>query len=139
MIAYDTDVLTDLLYGNPEIVARAAVIPVAEQTVPVVVAEELLRGRLDLVRRAEMGKVKMTLETAYSLLRESFLDLRQMNILPYTAEADAQFNEWRRQKLKVATHDLRIAAIAIAHGATLVSRNRRDFALVPGLAIDVWG
>jgi tRNA(fMet)-specific endonuclease VapC len=138
MIAYDTDVLTDLLYGKPDVVARAAAVPVAEQMVPVVVAEEILRGRLDLVRRAEAGKARMTLEAAYELLRQAFLDLRQMNILPYTADADTHFSLWRGQKLKVKTHDLRIAAIAFAHGATLVSRNRRDYELVPGLALELW-
>jgi predicted nucleic acid-binding protein len=33
---------------------------------------------------------------------------------------------------------LRIAAICVAHSATLISRNRRDFDQVPGLMVEYW-
>jgi tRNA(fMet)-specific endonuclease VapC len=138
MIAFDTDILTDLLLGKEQVVALVAAIPIVEQALPIIVAEEILRGRLDLVRRAEAGKGKMSVETAYHFLRQTLIDLRLINILPYTAEAEARFSDWKQQKLKVKTHDLRIAAIAVAHHAVLVSRNRRDFEKIPGLAVEFW-
>jgi tRNA(fMet)-specific endonuclease VapC len=34
--------------------------------------------------------------------------------------------------------DLRIAAVAVAHDATLLSRNLSDFSKVPGLRAEDW-
>ncbi len=139
MIAYDTDVLTEFLLGKEDIVKRASAIPSAEQAVPIVVVEEIMRGRLETVRRAEAGKAKVSLETAYYLLEQTLIDLRRLTILSYTPDAEARFQDWRQQKLRVGTHDLRIAAIAVAHSAVLVSRNRRDYDRVPGLTVEYWG
>ena len=41
MKAFDTDVLTEILLGDPTYVARAATIPPHEQAVPIIVIEEL--------------------------------------------------------------------------------------------------
>ena len=59
MKAFDTDVLTEILLGDPTYVARAATIPPYEQAVPVIVIEELLRGRLHVIRQAEAGQAKV--------------------------------------------------------------------------------
>jgi tRNA(fMet)-specific endonuclease VapC len=138
MIAFDTDVLTEVLLGNSAYVGRAAAIPLHEQAVPVIVVEEIMRGRLNIIRQAEAGRASISLARAYELFEDTFADFRRLHILSYTAQAEAFYHEWRQQGLHLGTHDLRIAAICVAHSATLISRNRRDFERVPGLIAEFW-
>jgi tRNA(fMet)-specific endonuclease VapC len=57
-------------------------------------------------------------------------------LVPLTAPAFARFETLAKARRNVKRNDLRIAAIAL--GATVVTRNRRDFGRVPGLAIEDW-
>ncbi len=138
MIAFDADVLTDILGGDPALAAKAAEIPPHEQVVPIIVVEEILRGRLHSIREAESGKSKLTVTRAYELFDQTLDAFRNVVTLPYSPAADALYGQWRRQKMRGGTHDMRIAAICVAHSATLVSRNRRDFDQMPGLCLEVW-
>ena len=138
MIAFDTDVLTEVLLGNPAYVERAAAVPLHEQAVPVIVVEEIMRGRLNIIRQAEARRTTISLARAYELFEDTFVDFRRLRILSYTEQAEAFYQEWRQQGNRLGTHDLRIAAICIAHNAKLISRNRRDFERVPGLVAEFW-
>jgi tRNA(fMet)-specific endonuclease VapC len=138
MKAFDTDILTQILRGNPAYADRVASIPVAEQGLPIIAAEEVLRGRLSAIRQAEAGKVKITIERAYELFEQTLKDVRQLTLLSYTPQAESRYQEWRQQKLRGSTHDLRIAAICVAHSFTLATRNRRDFEHIPGLSVEFW-
>ncbi len=95
MKAFDTDVLTEVLLGNPAYVQRAEAIPPDQQAVPILVLEEILRGRLNQIRQAEAGKARITIEQAYQLFEQSLRDLRQVSVLSYTPAAETLFQEWR--------------------------------------------
>ena len=138
MIAFDTDVFVELLAGDEKYVQRAREIPSAEQSIPIVVVEELVRGRLNTIRQAESGKSKVGVARAYQLFEETVSHFSDLRLLSFTTEAEAAFHAWRAQKIRVATHDLRIAAICVAHSATLISRNRRDFERIPDLVAEFW-
>lgn len=138
MIAFDTDVLTEILLGNAAFVKRASAIPIAEQCLPVIVLEEIMRGRLNIIRQAEAGRGAISLSGAYEFFEETFKDFRRIHVLSYTSQAESLYQEWRGQGIRIATHDLRIAALCVAHSATLISRNRRDFEKVPGLSVEFW-
>lgn len=138
MIAFDTDVLTDIGDGVQTVLARLAPPPPASLFVPIVVIEEVLRGRLNTIRRAQAGQGPLPLDGAYKYLESSIGDFRRFQILPYTTAAHTLFQAWRAAKIRIGTQDLRIAAVAFAHSATLVTRNARDYQQVPGLALDVW-
>lgn len=138
MIAFDADVLTEILAGDAAYAQRAALIPIQEQAVPIVVVEEIVRGRLNSIRQAEAGKARLTIERAYELFEETLDAFHRVHVLPYSTSADALFRQWRAEKIRVGTHDLRIAAICVATSATLATRNARDFEQVPGLTLQIW-
>lgn len=138
MKAFDTDILTEILAGNPAYAVRVANVPLDEQSAPVVAIEEILRGRLNAIRQAEAGKARTTIDRAYHLFEETLDALRELKFLAYSHAAEALLKEWRKQKIKGSTHDLRIAASCVAHSATLVTRNRRDFERIPGLSVEFW-
>src|SRR5215470_11416786 len=131
MFAFDTDILTEILLGAPEFIPRASSIPRHEQAVPVVVIEEIIRGRLQVIRQAEAGTARVDLSRAYALFEQTMRDVQRLTILAYTLQADLHYRQWRQERLRISTHDLRIAAICVAHTARLISRNRRDFGQVP--------
>lgn len=138
MKAFDTDIFTEILSGNATLVQRTTSIPSNEQSVPIIVIEEILRGRLAAIRRAESGKGKLSIERSYELFQLTVEKFQGLKLFPYSSQAESVFQQWRQEKVRVATHDLRIAAICVAHSATLISRNRRDFEKVPGLAVEFW-
>ena len=72
------------------------------------------------------------------MFEQTFRALAAVRVLSYTNPADKLVEAFKRSKIRVGTRDLRIAATCIVHGATLVTRNARDFTLVPGLLLEVW-
>ena len=59
-------------------------------------------------------------------------------MLDFNNHAAMQFEQLQKQHIRIGTMDLKIAAIAIANNATLLSRNLKDFSKVPGLKVEDW-
>ncbi len=132
----DTDMLTHLLRGHPRVVERAT--PVAADIFTTVATRiEQLRGRFDAVFKAENGE---KLLRAQLRLIETENDLSGIPIVPIDDPSAAEFDRLRqnRKLKKIGRGDLLIAAITLANGATLVSRNLKDFRLVHGLRVENW-
>ncbi len=138
MKVFDMDILTEILLGNPAYAERIAKVPPDEQAAPIVAIEEIIRGRLNVIRQAEAGKARITIEEAYQYFEQTLDGIRELKILSFTQQAEALLKQWRGSKIKGSTHDLRIAASCVANSATLVSRNRRDFERIPGLSVEFW-
>jgi tRNA(fMet)-specific endonuclease VapC len=138
MTDFDTDILTELFAGNAALIQRLDAIDADKRGIPIVAAAEITRGWLAATRQAEAGKGRMTLEYALGRLQQGLVNMAAFTFLPYAAAAHALVQQWQRARIRVGTNDMRIAAICIDHGATLVTRNARDYAQVPGLTLDVW-
>jgi tRNA(fMet)-specific endonuclease VapC len=89
---------------------------------------------------AEMAKARdiPSLIKAYDNLFKHLTTFREIDVLPFTVSAGNHFERLRSLKLKVGTKDLRIAAIALEHQATVLTRNVHDFAKVPNLRVEDW-
>src|SRR5438105_873901 len=101
----------------------------------IVCLQEQMSGWFGTINRAR--RAEEILE-GYAHLLSAFDVYRTFEVLPFDAAAQARFEHFRRQKLRVPTMDLRIACIALVHGATVLTRNVRDFRQVPGLLVEDW-
>lgn len=76
---------------------------------------------------------------AYTKFEQILRDFGRMQLLPFDDRAAEVFDDLERHgHRRVGAMDLRIAAIAIANQAVLLTQNTVDFARIPNLQIDDW-
>jgi tRNA(fMet)-specific endonuclease VapC len=75
---------------------------------------------------------------AYRKLLETVAFFNAVPVVPFDLACERKFEELRARRLQVGSQDLRIAATALVHELTVVTRNRRDFARVEGLRLVDW-
>jgi tRNA(fMet)-specific endonuclease VapC len=75
---------------------------------------------------------------AYERLQRLFFRFANSKVLPFDRPAGDVYQDLIRQKLRVGSMDLKIAAIALSTDATLLSRNTVDFSRIAGLKLDDW-
>lgn len=59
-------------------------------------------------------------------------------VLRFNETSAEEFRRLRRERIRIASTDLKIASLALVHGATLLSANLRDFERVSGLRVEDW-
>jgi len=131
----DTDHVSLDQRGHLRVRARVQAAGPEQVAISVITVEEQMRGWLAAIRAATTPDARTT---AYQRMRMAIEYFASFTILDYTAQMDALVIDLRKQGLRIGTQDLRIAAIALVQGATVVTRNTRDFAQVPGLVIEDW-
>jgi len=136
MILLDTDTLSHYWAGHARVTAKFQAAKEAPVT-SVVSRIEVLQGRFASVTTAADGN---QLIQAHARLLAADQNLAKWTIVPIDAVAAAEFDRLRQNKKlkKIGRADLLIACIALAHRATLVTRNLRHFRLVPGLQLENW-
>src|SRR5205823_2093766 len=120
-------------YGT--IVAHSSIHPPSDIVYCIVSFQEQAIGAHAYITRA---KTPTELLIGYRLMSAVHSTFYTKSVLPFDSSALGVFNQLAASKVRVKTMDLRIAAIALANGLILVTRNARDFAKVPGLLIDDW-
>jgi tRNA(fMet)-specific endonuclease VapC len=103
--------------------------------VTVVSVEEVLRGRLAVVHAARDDASQID---AYRRLSQSVAALNAWTCLAWDEDTAKHLHRLRGEGNRLATLDLRIACIALAYDATLLTRNLADFHKVPSLKVENW-
>jgi tRNA(fMet)-specific endonuclease VapC len=95
---------------------------------------EQIMGANAFIGRA---KTKDSIVRGYQMLELCLIDFNHFQVLPFDEPAAAQFDALRPH-IRIGTMDLRIAATALSHSLTVLTRNTVDFAKVPNLAVEDW-
>jgi tRNA(fMet)-specific endonuclease VapC len=129
VFALDTNALIHALKGAGRVKERLARVSPVDIAVPAVVAYEIEFGTL---HSRSPGKRRRDLQRLLSIL----------TILPFderAADRSARLRfDLETAGEKIGPLDTLIAGTVLAHGATLVTNNTREFSRVPGLQIEDW-
>lgn len=139
MMLVDTDHLSVLAFPESakaaKLTARMRMSADPDFATTIVNVEEQMRGWL-----AELGRLRDIDKqiVAYDRLEKLVDFLGRWRIVPFDARAAEEFKRLRKQKVRISTPDLKIAAIGLVHGVVLLSGNLRDFRQVTGLQVESW-
>ena len=132
----DTDHVSLILQNSPQVITNAAK---HEISVTIVTVQELFNG---WVGRINDPSLVHNLPGLYSKLWTTVKYLQTIEVLDFTPEADTCLKKLLKDNPPLRKNrlekDMRIAAIALSIGATVITRNKRDFGQVPGLSIEDW-
>lgn len=139
MIILDTDHISLLQRRDSpkadELRRRVRSVVSEEVVTTAVTVEEQLRSWLS--RIAQSPDVHQQTKY-YDRLMALFDFFAEWEVLPFDDRAADEFKRLRSERVRIGTMDLKIAAIALVYGATLVSGNLRDFDKVPDLRVEDW-
>jgi tRNA(fMet)-specific endonuclease VapC len=126
MLILDSNTISYYFRGDPQVVPCLQALRPVDLGVPAIVEYELRYGLLRLPQAAAAPRLAALAQL-----------LRPMQLLPFDSECAAQAARLRVDLEALGTpigpHDTLIAATALRHQATLVTRNVREFSRVPGL------
>ncbi|MDH3717516.1 MAG: type II toxin-antitoxin system VapC family toxin [Planctomycetota bacterium] len=138
MLVLDTDHLTEFQKGtSPEAHAlkKRLVDSADSYATTIITVEEIMRGWMAAIRRIHHPRRQIN---PYARLRQLFRFFATWNVLEWDDRAADEFESLKRAKARIGSMDLKIASICLAHDATLLSRNRKDFDNVPQLRVEDW-
>ena len=108
----------------------------ADVLTTIITAQEVSEGWSAFIRKQKAGSERQI--HGYRQFQHSLALLMELTLLPFDGQAAAVFRTLRKSLPQTGTQDLKIAAIALAHDATVLTRNVLDFAKVPGLRVENW-
>lgn len=102
----------------------------------IISAQEVTEGWCAFIRKQKAGSGKQL--HGYQQFQHSMELLMELVILPFDEPAAVIFRRLRKEFPQFGTQDLKIAAVCLAHDATVLTRNILHFEKVPGLRVENW-
>ncbi len=139
MILLDTDHFSVLVQPHSSraapLIARLEASPDQGIGVTIVTVEEAFRGWMSELNRLRDARDQISAYDRLALLVEF---LASWQIVRFDLPAADAFHRLKGERIRIGTQDLKIAAMALAQEALLLSANLRDFEQVPGLRVENW-
>ncbi len=102
----------------------------------IITAQEVTEGWCAFIRKQKAGSAKQI--HGYQQFQHSLELLMEFTVLAFDEQAAGIFLNLRRDFPQAGTQDLKIAAVCLAHDATVLTRNLSDFNKVPELRVENW-
>jgi Predicted nucleic acid-binding protein, contains PIN domain len=131
----DTDHITLFENQHPVVIQRVMETDPDEITVTIITVEEQMKGWLNAIQQSSQSN---RLIWGYKGLQDGLKFFQTIQVLDFDQDAYNCYIELVRQKVRIGTRDLRIAATVISKNGILVTRNRQDFERIPGLRFEDW-
>lgn len=135
----DTDHISLILRGHPQVVVRLQSLDLKQWAITIISIQEIFNGWIVSLNGPQYKDRQVELYTRFWQSNKFFQKAQVLNF-------DAMAQEYYNQILLLCPNlnkrrlekDVKIAAIAMTHQAIVVTRNQRDFALVPELHLEDW-
>ncbi|MEN8447821.1 MAG: type II toxin-antitoxin system VapC family toxin [Cyanobacteria bacterium J06555_13] len=134
----DTDHVSLLLSGEPKVIEQAMQRH-PNVAITIVTVQELYNGWVGKLNRNSDPDALVRL---YAKLSKTLDFIKLVTVLNFDESAKTQYIALQQQSKVLARRriekDVRIAAIALSKNAIMVTRNQKDFELIPNLQIENW-
>jgi tRNA(fMet)-specific endonuclease VapC len=132
----DTDMITLAQFGNRVVEGNLVAHAASYIAISAISIQEQMDGWLGHLNRLNTPP---RLAAWYDRLVSHILpSWKRFTVLTVSEPAILRSRYLKSLRLSIGSMDLRIAAVALENGLTVITRNCRDFGRVPGLATDDW-
>ncbi|MGG6238734.1 type II toxin-antitoxin system VapC family toxin [Nodosilinea sp. AN01ver1] len=135
----DTDHVSLILRGNQQVI-QAAASRHPDVAISIITVQELFNGWVNLINQGNEDPNRLV--QLYGKFANTIDFIKSVPILDFDESAKQVYVNLRSQNRKLSQRklakDVRIASIALANGATVVTRNQQDFSLIPNLSLEDW-
>lgn len=138
MYILDTDHLSVLDRGGvtaQPLLQRLATVDTTQVAASIISYEEQMRGWLSYAAKAETVEKQVE---AYKQLKRQLTNYCTIPILEFDEQAAEEFQRLKKLHPRLGTMDLKIASVALANQAVLLTRNSSDFGRITSLSIEDW-